>query len=381
MVVALIAGGLLAYGLSRWLGTAASGIAVLGPLPPVLPPLTLPEFDATTFRKLLGVAVAVAMLGLVEAASIARSIAARSGQRIDGNQEFVGQGLSNIVGSFFAAYPSSGSFNRSGLNYDSGASTPLAAVFSALLLVAVLQVIAPLLAHLPLAAMAGLLFMVAWNLIDVRAIRHIAASSPAEAAVLGVTVAATLFAELEFAILFGVVLSLVLYLNRTSQPAVRTIAPDPHDPARKFQAIHPGRPECPQLKMLRIEGSLYFGSVNHVAGALDEARESSPHQKRLLMLVKGMNFVDVSGADLLAGERAKRRAAGGELFLHGLRPGALDALVRSGFLDPGERGTVFLRKEDAIGQIVAQLDPAICAACTARIFEECAHQPGPPQTG
>jgi len=378
MVVAILAGGALAYGLNLWLGVTRTGISLLGPLPAALPPPVLPEFDAAALRKLLGVALAVSILGLVEAAAIARSIAVRSGQRIDGNREFIGQGLSNIIGSFFSSYPSSGSFNRSGLNYDSGAKTPLAAVFSAGMLVLLLLAIAPLLAQLPLAAMAGLLFLVAWNLIDLRAMRHFVASSRPEAAVLAVTFAATLFAELEFAILFGVTLSLVMYLNRTSQPAVRALAPAPDDPARKFRVVAPGMEECPQLKILRLEGSLYFGAVNHVAASLDEAREAAPAQKRLLLLVKGMNFVDVSGADLLAEERARRRAAGGELYLHGLRPDATATLQRSGFIRDSETTRVFARKEDALRTIVPQLDPQVCSTCTARIFLECAVQPGPP---
>ncbi len=379
MVVAMIAGGLLAYGLNATLGATDTGIEVLGPLPGALPSPIVPQFDAASFRKLLGVAFAVAMLGLVEAASIARSIALRSGQRIDGNREFIGQGLSNIAGSFFSSYPSSGSFNRSGMNFDAGARTPLAAMLSAGFLVALLLVISPLLAQMPIAAMAALLFMVAWNLVDWRAIRHVVAASRPEAAVLAVTFAATLFAELEFAILFGVMLSLVLYLNRTSRPALRALVPDAQDPGRKFRVAGPETPECPQLKLLRIEGSLYFGAVNHVAAALDDVREAASGQKRLLLLTKGMNFVDVSGADLLDGERTQRRAAGGELYLHGLRPDAAAALERCGFLDAvAAKEIVFARKRDALQAIVPRLDSGICARCTVRLFEECAAQPGPP---
>ncbi|MGE0875953.1 MAG: SulP family inorganic anion transporter [Burkholderiales bacterium] len=378
MVVALLAGGVFGWILNRLLGKSTTGIAEIGLLPGALPALTVPEFDAATFGKLLGVAVAVAVLGLVEAVSISRAIAARSGQRIDGNREFVGQGLSNIAGSFFGAYPSSGSFNRSGLNYDSGAKTPLAAMLSAPMLVVVLLVISPLLAYLPLAAMAGLLFMVALNLIDLRAIRHVLSSSRQETAVLAITFAATLFAELEFAILFGVTLSLTLYLKRTSRPALRPIVPDAGSEARKFKVVEPGQPECPQLKILRLEGSLYFGAVNHVATELDDLREAAPGQKHLLLLVKGMNFVDVAGADLLAEERMRRRAAGGELYLHGLRPDAAAALERTGYMRGDNRKQVFARKRDALADIVPRLDPRVCATCTARIFEECAAQPGPP---
>jgi SulP family sulfate permease len=375
MLVALVAGGAAGYALNRWLGSDATGLVTLGALPGALPPLSVPEFSLDTFRKLTGVALAVALLGLAEAVSIARSIAVRSGQRIDANREFVGQGLSNLIGSFFSAYPSSGSFNRSGLNYDAGAQTPLAAVLSAPLLLVLLAAIAPLLSHLPLAAMAGILFMVAWNLIDLAAIRHIARTSRGETVVLAVTFAATLLAELEFAILFGVALSLVLYLRRTSQPAVREVGPDPSDTARKFGPLVPGRPQCPQLGMLRVEGSLYFGAVNHVAAALEAARAANPQQKHLLILAKSINFVDVSGTELLHAENRRRRAAGGELYFHGLRPDAEEALQRSGVLAAPGGATVFVRKRDAIGHIFARLDPEICARCRARIFEECATRP------
>lgn len=132
------------------------------------------------------------MLALTEAVSIARAIAVRSEQRIDGNQEFIGQGLSNIVGAFFSAYASSGSFNRSGVNYEAGARTPMASVFASLFLLVVLLAVAPLAAYLPTAAMAGILFLVAWGLIDFHHIRHIWHTSKAESAILFATLVGTL---------------------------------------------------------------------------------------------------------------------------------------------------------------------------------------------
>jgi hypothetical protein len=154
-----------------------SGIRTLGALPGALPPLSHPDFSLENMRKLLAIAVAVTVLGLTEAISIARAIALKSGQRIDGNQEFIGQGLSNIVASFFSGYPSSASFNRSGLNYEAGARTPLAAACSALFLVAVLLAVAPLVAYLPIASMAAILFLVAWGLFDFHSIRGIIRAS------------------------------------------------------------------------------------------------------------------------------------------------------------------------------------------------------------
>jgi SulP family sulfate permease len=141
MVVAMIAGGLFAWLLAL---AGVANVPTVGALPSALPPPSLPSFDPETWRRLAPAALALTVLGLTEAVAIARAIGVRTGQRIDGSQEFIGQGLSNLAGAFTSAYPSSGSFNRSGVNYDAGARTPLAAVFSALFLMVVLSVVAPL---------------------------------------------------------------------------------------------------------------------------------------------------------------------------------------------------------------------------------------------
>ena len=134
-------------------------------------------------------------------------MAVKAGQRLDGNQEFIGQGLSNVAGAFTSCFPSSGSFNRIWVNFDAGARTPLAAVFAGLFLLLLLFPLAPFAALLPFATMAGLLFIVAWGLIDFAQIRTIARTHTAEAWVLTITLAATLTIQLEFAILVGVLAS------------------------------------------------------------------------------------------------------------------------------------------------------------------------------
>ncbi|HXW67996.1 MAG TPA: SulP family inorganic anion transporter, partial [Dissulfurispiraceae bacterium] len=140
------------------------GVKLVGSLPAHLPPLSHPYLTTASLRQLSPPALAVAMLGLAEAVSIARSIATKTEQRIDSNQEFIGQGLSNVIGSFFSSYAASGSFTRTGVNYEAGAKTPLAAVVAAITLTGILLLIAPLTAYLPIASMAGVLFLVAYNL-------------------------------------------------------------------------------------------------------------------------------------------------------------------------------------------------------------------------
>jgi SulP family sulfate permease len=263
MITALLVGSVVALVLNLIFGQDRTGIATLAALPRGLPPLSAPDLSIGTIRQLLPIAIALAMLSLTEALSIARALALKTEQRIDSNQEFVGQGLSNVIGSFFSGYPSSGSFNRSGLNLESGARSPLAAVFSALLLIVMLQFVAPLVAYLPTAAMAGVLFLVAWGLVDFRHIRHILRTSRQEAVVLAVTFSATLLMNLEFAIYVGVLLAMLLYLNRTSRPSMEDVKPAPGEGQYHFES-DTGLPDCPQLKILRINGSLFFGAVDHV---------------------------------------------------------------------------------------------------------------------
>ena len=375
MIVAMLAGSLLAFALNRALGAEHTGILTLGALPGALPPLSHPDFTLENMRKLLSIAVAVTVLGLTEAMSISRAIALKSGQRIDGNQEFIGQGLANIVASFFSGYPSSASFNRSGLNYEAGARTPLAAVFSSLLLVAVLFAIAPLVAYLPIASMAAILFLVAWGLFDFHSLRSIFRASRRETGVLAATFAATLLMELEFAILAGVTLSLLVYLSRTSRPAMRSLVPDPRHESRKLTEIEAGLVECPQAKILRIEGSIYFGAVDHVDAHFETLREHYAEQKHLLVMAKSVNFVDVAGAELLAREAERRLKMGGQLYFYSLRQPVRNILERTGLIETIGRDHVFSGRHEAIGGVFARLDRSICARCRARIFTECAALP------
>ena len=377
MIAAMLAGSLLAFALNQAIGVEDTGIRTLGALPGALPPLSHPDFELEKLRKLLAIAVAITVLGLTEAVSIGRAIALKSGQRIDGNQEFIGQGLSNIAASFFSGFPASASFNRSGLNYEAGARTPLAAVFSALFLILVLIAVAPLMAYLPTASMAAILFLVAWGLIDFASMRNIARASRSETTVLALTFAATLLLELEFAILAGVMLSLLVYLKRTSRPSMRSLVPDPRHATRKMAVLEAGLTECPQLKILRIEGSIYFGAVNHVGAHFDTLREVSPGQKNLLLLAKSINFVDVAGAELLAHEAEQRRKMGGQLYLYSLRQPVRDMLARGGYSGQIGQANIFATKHEAIGGVFARLDRAVCASCHARIFNECAALPPP----
>lgn len=376
MIVAMVVGSLVSVVLNLLYGQEHTGIETVGALPAQLPPLSAPDLSLATIKELAPLTVAATLFALTEAVSIARSLAARSGQHLDGNQEFIGQGLSNIVGSFFSAYVATGSFNRSGVNYEAGARTPLAAVFAGLALIVIMLLVAPYAAYLPNAAMAGILMLVAWGLVDFHHIARIIRASRSETAVLGVVFFSTLFLDLEFAILLGVLLSLVVYLSRTSRPAVRVRVPDPDKPRREF-TTNPDLPECPQFKMVRIDGSLFFGAVPYVAERLRDFEQRQPLQKHLLIIAKGINFLDVAGAEFIAAEAKKRRAQGGRLYLYEVKEGVRDALKRGGFMEAIGEENIFDSKTVAIRTIFDQLDRDICSRCDKRIFLECQSLPPP----
>jgi SulP family sulfate permease len=368
MLFAMVIGSLT----NLYLGGEQHGVSLVGSLPARLPPLSLPDFSLATIRTLSPGALAVALLGLIEAVSIARAIATRSEQRINGDQEFIGQGLSNLVGSFFSSYAGSGSFTRSGINYQAGARTPMAAIFAALMLAVVLLVVAPLTTHLPMPAMAGIILLVAFNLIDFHHIRQTLRASQSDAAVLITTFLATLFMELEFAIYIGVILSLVLYLNRTSKPRIYSVAPDPADNTRRMAVKTTGLKECPQLRIIRIDGSLFFGAVNHVAGTFHMFEQRDPERRHLLIVASGINFIDVAGAELLIQEARRRRNHGGGLYLTKAKEGLCESLRKGGYLEEFGAENVFQSKGEAIAAIFERLDRERCRRCDKRIFSECA---------
>jgi SulP family sulfate permease len=369
MILAMIVGGLVAEILNLWLGQDATGIKTVGALPAQLPPLSMPDFSLDTLRHTLGPALVITMLGLTEAVSIGRAIAVRSEQRIDGNQEFIGQGLSNIVGAFFSAYASSGSFNRSGVNYEAGARTPLASVFASVFLLLVLLIVAPLAAYLPNAAMGGILFLVAWGLIDFHHISHIWHTSKAESAILAATLIGTLF-NLEAGIFLGVFLSLVVYLYRSSKPEIVPLVPAPEEGAYHFVRAK-GRPECPQLRIVRINGAVYFGASSYVQQVLQQIDENNPQQKSVLIAAASLNAIDIAGAEVLAQEARRRRRMGGGLYFYRLNKSNYDFLRQGGYVHDIGEGAFFPVMTDVTRALYWTLDPNICRSCKTKIFKPC----------
>jgi len=367
LLIGMIAGGVLAY----YLGGEAAGLKMIGAIPSDLPPFSVPDISLDSLQEIGANAFAVALLGLIEAVSISRAIASKSHQRIDGNQEFIGQGLSNIVGSFFSSYAGSGSFTRSGINYAAGAVTPMSAIFAAVMLLLIILLIAPLMAYLPIAAMGGVIMLVAYNLIDFHHIGKILKVSKHEMVILFITFFSTLLLELEFAIYMGVLSSLILFLSRTSMPDIISLAPDPESPKNAFTNIA-RKPlvQCPQLKIIRIDNSIYFGSINHIQKALNRIVDKEGI-KHILIVGSSIGFIDLAGVEILAQEAKRLRAMGGGLYFCKNKKAVTEFLEKSHLIEDIGAENFFTEKKDAIATIYSKLDADTCARCTARVFHEC----------
>ena len=352
------------------LGLNDQGVIVLGELPRSLPPLTdLALVDLNTIREMGTGVLAVAIIGLIEATSISRTIAARSRQFLDNDQEFVGQGLANIATGLLSGYPCSGSLTRSVINYEAGSRTQLGAIFSAIWVAAAMLLLAPLAAFLPRTALAGIIVVTAYSMFNRKEIRNILRTSPGDTTIMIGTFIATLLLPLELAILTGVLISFGRYVANTSTPDVTAMLPD--DEFEHFEH-RPDRPTCPQLGAITISGSLYFGAARHIETAIRTHHQANPDQKLLLLRMHRVNHIDVSGLHILENMVNLFRQDGGDIYMVGVRSPVWRKMQLSGFhhfLGINH----FLAAEDAIGYIFHRImNPGICIyACRDRVWKEC----------
>jgi SulP family sulfate permease len=352
------------------LGLDQQGVSVIGQIPQSLPPLAgLPLFDLDFIAQLSTGAFAVAAIGLVETTAISRSIATQTGQRLDSNQEFVGQGLANIAVGLFSGYPVAGSFSRSAVNYRAGAKTSVSAIISGILVLLGMFTLAPLAVYLPRAALAGVLIVTAYGMIDRKEIGRIMRGAKADAVIMIVTFLGTLFLHLEFAVLAGIFLSFAVYIMKTSVPRVAPVVPDQNFKHFVHQA---DKPYCPQLGLLDIQGDLYFGAVNHVEKVILQHASVHSTQRYLLLRMHNVNQCDFSGIHMLESVVKTYRDRGGDVYFVRVRDSVLDLMKTTGFYD--HLGSDhFLDEDTALEYLFYRvLDPSICIyESDVRVFREC----------
>ncbi len=346
------------------------GVKTVGAIPRSLPPFQFPWIsESARVGELLFGAMAIAILGLMEAVSIAKAISGQTHQRLNINQEFIGQGLSNIAAGFFSGYPGSGSFTRSAVNFRSGAKTPMSAVISAVAVAATLLLIAPLAALLPLASLAGVLMVAAYTMVRKEDIKRTIRATRSDAAVLVITFASTLLLNIEFAIYVGVLLSIGLHLAKTSHPRIYSTVPDLE--TGKMVGTVRGK-TCCQMDIIRIEGSIFFGSSAFVLEDLQRRLRQHPRTSNLLLRMHQVNVLDASGVHLLEIVLEQLRDRGGGIFFSGVNSRVFEVIKNSGLLREMGEPHVRTATGSAIRQAIREnFCPAICAACEESVFTEC----------
>lgn len=333
------------FGLSR--------IVDLSPVPAGFPPLSLPLGEGTyawsfdNWLTIFPIAIAATVLSLVESSSLGRALSARTGQRLDLSVEFVGQGLANVTAAFFGGYPVSGSLSRSALNYESGATSRLAGVFNGFIMLGVLLALGPAVDHTPIASLAGLLLVVAYDLVDVPKIREILRGRRSDGAAFAATVLGTWVLRLDHAIYLGVALSVFLFLRRARLITVHELVFDEEGRPMELRRGDPLTRErgCSAIRMIQVEGELFFGAASELMSALDDAIDEEG-VKVVWLRIRRAFGMDISIAQTLVAASERLRAEGRHLVVVGVREPAYQVLERTGAIGKlGEENV--LRRTDA----------------------------------
>ncbi|HEB85285.1 MAG TPA: STAS domain-containing protein [Bacteroidetes bacterium] len=327
------------------------GGAVVGSIPRGLPGIKAPKVDLMVLLDLFTMSIIISLLGFMEAISIAKAIAARTGQRLDPNQELIGQGLANIVGSFTSSYPVSGSFSRSAVNMQAGAVTGLSSAFSSFVVLITLLFFTPLLFYLPQSVLAAIIMMAVVGLLNVGGFIHAWRAQKYDGAISLITFASTLvFApHLDRGILIGVVLSLALFLLRNMKPEMATLSRTPEGAYR--DADRWGLEKCRHVAVIRFNDSLFFANVNYLEDRILMMVSSMPELKHVLIVGNGINELDASGEVALSVLVSRLRELGYDVSFSGLNDHVLDVMRRTHLYDKIGEDHLFPSVAYAVQQI------------------------------
>ncbi len=348
------AGPVLAIAVTTWLtwlaGWDAQGVRIVGDVPAGLPPLVMPSFDGTLWQQLWMPALLISVVGFVESVSVGQTLAAKSRQRIEPDQELVALGASNIGAAFSGGFPVTGGFARSVVNFDAGARTPAAGVFSAIGIALASLLLTPALYYLPHATLAATIIVAVLSLVDFSILKHTWRYSKADFAAVAATLLATLLVGVEAGLVAGVGLSLVLYLWRTSRPHIAEVGLMPGTEHFRNVLRHPVLTDS-SLVTLRVDESLYFANARALEDRINEAVARNNALKHVVLQCSAINSIDASALESLEAINQRLQAAGVGFHFSEVKGPVMDRLQRSDFLEH-LNGQVFLSQYQAVQALV-----------------------------
>jgi SulP family sulfate permease len=340
-----------------------------GEIPRTLPVPSLPEISFSSVMFVIAPAFTIAILGAIESLLSCVVADARTGDRHDSNRELIGQGIANCLSPIFGGIPATGAIARTATNIRSGATSPVAGVIHAVMLLLVMLLFAPWAGRIPLACMAPVLMVVAYNMSEVHQVRHILKGPRADGVVLAVTFFLTVFADLTVAVTFGLLAAAVLFIKRMGDShRIEKVLPDAADPRSKVRAVHAEHNDCPQVTILNVEGALFFGAATKFER---EILAHIPHIRMLIVRMGRVPLVDATGERALRTIAESCRKHSVRLMVTGLQPQPTEVLAATGLLEMIGKQNVFDRTGPALDAAIAQMDPLICATCPHVAFQEC----------
>lgn len=309
------------------------GGAIVGKIPEGLPQFVLPELTMKNFLKLLPTAIIISLLGFMEAIAIAKAMAAKTGQKLDPNQELIGQGLANIMGSIGSSYAVSGSFSRSAVNLQAGAVSGISSVITSAMVVITLLFFTPLLYHLPQAVLAAVIMMAVIGLVNVKGFIHAWKAQWYDGAISILSFVVTLYfaPHLDKGIMVGVALSMIVFLYKSMRPVVASLSM--HEENVLKSAEHYRLKGCRHISVVRFDGALFFANASYLDEQVLKFRNDQPDLRYILLDARGINDMDASGEEALEMLVKRIRSAKLGFAMCGVKGQVLQVMERTGLLD------------------------------------------------
>lgn len=328
--------------------TMIGGGSIVGAIPEGLPKFSLPTINFKIVMKLFPFAAIISLLGFMEAISIAKAMAAKTGQRLDPNQELVGQGLANILGSFSNGYPVSGSFSRSAVNLQSGAVTGLSSVFTSMTVLITLMFFTPLLYYLPQSVLAAVIMMAVMGLINVSGFIHSMKAKWYDGTISIISFICTLaFApHLDKGIMVGVVLSLCVFLYNSMRPKVASLSL--HDDEALRDSTVFGLKQCHHIDMVRFDGPLFFANASYLEDQITDRLMNKKDLKHIVIVCNGINDIDASGEETLSLVVERTRSGGVDISFSGVNETVMKVFKRTHLLEKIGEDHIYPTMEKAV---------------------------------
>ncbi|MFX3625383.1 MAG: SulP family inorganic anion transporter [Ectobacillus sp.] len=343
-----------------------------GAIPNSLPNFHIPDISFEKIQMLIRPALTIAMLGGIESLLSAVVADGMTGKRHNSNRELIGQGIANIVTPLFGGIPATGAIARTATNIKNGAVSPMSGMIHGFTVLMILLIFAPYASHIPLASMAPVLMIVAWNMSERREFVHILKTKTSDSVVLAITFLLTVFVNLTIAVEIGLILAVIIFVKRMGEIlTVTKVLPDPsvkHDKLKPHMVTE-GH-DCPQVSIYTVEGPLFFGAASMFEASIMNVINYKP--KILLLRMGKVPFIDTTGEANLAGIVRDFKNNGREVLISGIQPQPKDVLQRTGLYQFIEEENFFEHSGDALAYALTQLDYKKCLGCKHFAFRECA---------